>query len=252
MLPQLPDLSVQLYSVRTPLAADFQGTVAKLRKIGFTRVEPFRMLDYAANLKHALADNGVTAPTTHQSLADGELGRIFDTAADLGIETVIHPFTPSTEWNTREDVERVAALLNKATEQASARGVRVAYHNHDWELRRELDGRTSLELLAELVDPAVVLELDTYWAAVGGQDVPALLGRLGDRVVALHLKDGPLTGVTADQLPLGSGDLPAVEIVAAVTALEVPVIEFDAYAGDIFDGVAAAYRYATTTLGFPR
>ena len=251
-MPPLPDLSLQLYSVRAPLASDFQGTVAKLRKIGFTRVEPFRMLDYAADLKIALADNGLTAPTTHQSLADGELGRIFDTAADLGIETVIHPFTPSTEWTTRDDVERVAALLSEAAEQASGHGLRVAYHNHDWELRLEVDGRSSLELLAELVDPAVVLELDTYWAAVGGQDVPALLGRLGDRVVALHLKDGPLNGVTADQLPLGSGDLPAAEIVAAVTALEVPVIEFDAFAGDIFQGVAAAYGYATMSLGFPR
>jgi sugar phosphate isomerase/epimerase len=82
--------------------------------------------------------------------------------------------------------------------------------------------------------------------------VPALLGRLGDRVVALHLKDGPLTGVTADQLPLGSGDLPAAAILAATTALEVPVIEFDNYAGDIFDGIRSSYGYATSTLGFSR
>jgi sugar phosphate isomerase/epimerase len=251
-LSSLPDLSVQLYSVRAPLAADFRGTVAKLREIGFTRVEPFGMQDHAADLKLALADDGLTAPTTHQSLAGGDLDRIFDTAADLGIGTVIHPFTSPADWTTRDDVERVAALLNDASGKASVAGLRVGYHNHDWEVRLELDGRSSLELLADLVDPAVVLELDTYWAAVGGQDVPALLGTLGERVIALHLKDGPLTGVTADQLPLGSGDLPAAQIVAAATALEVPVIEFDAYAGDIFEAVAAAYAYATTTLAFPR
>ena len=248
----LPELSVQLYSVRGPLAADFQGTVARLREIGFTRVEPFGMLDFTGELKVALTDNELSAPTTHQSLADGDLGRIFDTAADLGIGTVIHPFTPPTQWSTRDDVERVAELLNSAAEQAATSGLRVAYHNHDWEVRLELDGRSSLELLADLVDPSVALEVDTYWAAVGGQDVPALLGALGERVVALHLKDGPLTGVTADQLPLGSGELPAAQVLAAATALEVPVIEFDAYAGDIFDGVAAAYAYATTILGFPR
>jgi sugar phosphate isomerase/epimerase len=248
----LPDLSVQLYSIRTPLATDFTGSIARVREIGFTRVEPFGLLDFAAQLKPALADNGLSAPTAHQSLLDGDLDKIFEAAVDLGIGTVIHPFTPPAEWTTRDDVGRVAALLNQAAAKAVPYGLRVGYHNHDWEARLQLDGRSSLEVLADLIDPAVVLELDTYWAAAGGQDVPALLGRLGDRVVALHLKDGPLNGVTAEQLPLGTGDLPARQILDATAALEVPVIEFDAYAGDIFDGISTAYAYATGTLGFAR
>lgn len=247
-----PDLSVQLFSVREQLAADFAGTIAKLAKIGLTRVEPFGMVNFADQLTVALADNGLSAPTSHQSLVDVELTQVLDVAAGLGVGTVIHPFTPPADWTSRADVERVAAVLSRAAERAAGYGIRIGYHNHDWELRLQLEGTTSLELLLSLVDPAVVLEVDTYWAAVGGQDVPELLGRLGDRVVALHLKDGPLTGVTADQLPLGSGDLPAAEILAAVTALEVPVIEFDQYAGDIFDGISAAYGYATSTLGFSR
>jgi len=247
-----PDLSVQLFSVREQLAENFPGTIAALAKIGLTRVEPFGMVDFADQLKAALTDNGLAAPTSHQSLVDVELGRVLDIAADLGVGTVIHPFTPPADWTTKGDVEQVARVLNQAAERAAGYGIRIGYHNHDWELRLELDGQTSLEVLLSLVDPAVVLEVDTYWAAVGGQDVPALLGRLGDRVVALHLKDGPLTGVTADQLPLGSGDLPAAEILAATTALEVPVLEFDNYAGDIFEGIGTAYRYATSTLGFSR
>ena len=210
------------------------------------------MIDFAEQLTAALAENGLSAPTSHQTLVDVELNHVLDVAAALGVGTVIHPFTPPADWTTRSDVQRVAEVLNSAAEKAAGYGIRIGYHNHDWELRLELDGQTSLELLVGLVDPAVVLEVDTYWAAVGGQDVPALLGRLGDRVVALHLKDGPLTGVTADQLPLGSGELPAEEILAATTALEVPVLEFDQYAGDIFDGIATGYEYATSTLGFAR
>jgi sugar phosphate isomerase/epimerase len=79
--------------------------------------------------------------------------------------------------------------------------------------------------------------------------VPALLRRLGTRVFALHLKDGPLNGDTAAQLPLGSGDLPAAEIIAATPGLQFPVLEFDAYAGDIFAGITASYAYAKNTLG---
>jgi sugar phosphate isomerase/epimerase len=248
----LPDLSVQLYSVRAPLGADFFGTLGRLREIGFTRVEPFGLLDHADKLRNGLAGNGLAAPTTHQSLAGGDLDRIFSLAADLGIGTVIHPVTPRGDWTTRSDVERVVELLNAAADVASRYGVRVGYHNHVWEMRLQLEGRASLEVLADLVDPSVVLEVDTYWAAVGGQDVPALLGRLGSKVTALHLKDGPLTGENEDQLPWGSGDLPAAQIIAAATALEFPVIEFDRYSADIFDGIAAAYAYATGTLGFPR
>ncbi len=99
---------------------------------------------------------------------------------------------------------------------------------------------------AGLLDPRVVLEVDTYWAAVGGQQVPDLVRRLGDRVRLLHLKDGPISKVNTEQLPLGAGAMPVPEIVAATTSLEIPVVEFDDYAGDLFDGIAQSFRYATT------
>ena len=148
--------------------------------------------------------------------------------------------------------ERLAELLGTAATTAADYGLQVAYHNHDWELATRFDGRSALEVFTDLADPSVLLEVDTYWAATGGADVPALLERLGDRVVALHLKDGPLNGDTATQLPLGSGDLPAAEIVAAAAGVPFAVLEFDEYAGDIFDGIAASYAYATTVLGAPR
>jgi hypothetical protein len=66
------------------------------------------------------------------------------------------------------------------------------------------------------------------------------------------LKDGPLNGDTASQLPLGRGDLPAAEIIAAAPGLQFPVLEFDAYAGDIFEGIATSYAYAKNVLGARR
>lgn len=107
-------------------------------------------------------------------------------------------------------------------------------------------------MLTDLIDPTILLEFDTYWAGTAGQDIPALLNRLGDRVIALHLKDGPLNGNVREQLPLGQGDLPVVDIIAAATALEIPVLEFDSYEGAIVEGIAASYAYATGTLGAQR
>jgi len=248
----LPDLSIQLYSVRFALTEDVAGTIARLAAIGLTQVEPFALLAFADQLKGPLTDAGLTAPTTHQSLDGEDLDLVFQAAAGLGVNIVIHPFTPAERWRSRPDVDQLADTLNAAAGRAKAHGLRVAYHNHDWELSTQLDNRCALEVFADQLDPDVLLEVDTYWAATGGADVPALLGRLGSRVVALHLKDGPLNGNTAEQLPLGRGDLPAAAIVAAATSVQYPVLEFDDYAGDIFEGIAASYAYATGTLGAAR
>ena len=109
---------------------------------------------------------------------------------------------------TREiakSVQAVAAELNAMAARLAADGLRLGYHNHDHELAPLPDGTPALETLAAALDPAVLLEVDTYWAAVGGQDVPALLGRLGERVQYLHVKDGPVTRddpMTARHRPL--------------------------------------------------
>jgi sugar phosphate isomerase/epimerase len=234
------------------LAEDFAGTLRRLADLGLTRVEPYGMLRFADELKVALPATGLTAPTTHQALDGGDLEAIFETAAMLGIRTVVHPFTPADCWQSRADIQQLADTLREAATVGSDYGVMVAYHNHAWELSTHIDGRPALELFADLLDPAILLEIDTYWAATGGQDVPALLRRLGARVFALHLKDGPLNGDTASQLPLGRGDLPAAEIIAAAPGLQFPVLEFDAYAGDIFEGIATSYAYAKNVLGARR
>jgi hypothetical protein len=49
----------------------------------------------------------------------------------------------------------------------------------------------------------------------------------------------------------GSGAMLARHVLAAA-AVKFPVVEFDRYSGNVFDGIAAAYAYATGTLGFPR
>ena len=91
-------------------------------------------------------------------------------------------------------------------------------------------------MLADALDPAVLLEVDTYWAAVGGQDVPALLGRLGDRVRYLHVKDGPVTR-DDPMTAVGTGRMPVAEILAACPSAEWHVVELDRCATDMLTAV---------------
>ena len=236
-------LSVQLYTVRGRLAEDLPGTLRALADLGFAQVEPFSFTSYGeggADLGRALVDAGLSAPTTHQHLAglgEDELDAVFAAAAALGVERVVEPMVAVERWGSAEDVAGVAAELNAAAAVAARHGVSVGYHNHAHELESTLDGRPALEVLADHLDDAVGLEVDTYWVAVGGQDPVALLQRLGERVVALHLKDGPVSADPADQVPLGQGRMPVADLVAAAPRA-LRVIELDDSRGDLLQAVA--------------
>lgn len=238
--------SLQLYTVRRELEADLPGTLKALAAIGFRQVEPYNFHENPRELAASLQENGLTAPSGHAPLLRADQDSIFSAARELGIGTVIDPHVPEAQWKTEEDIAATAAALNAAAARGADYGVRVGYHNHWWELELLPDGRTGLEVLAEHLNPEVVLELDTYWAAVGGQDPVALLARLGDRVRFIHIKDGPGTADPAAQLPVGEGILPVRDIIAAATALETGVIELDDYAGNMMDAVAASFTYLTS------
>ena len=130
------------------------------------------------------------------------------------MQVVIDPHVPVARWQTLEDVQRNADRLNAAAAQAAELGLKVGYHNHDHELATTIDGTPVLEVFAGLLDPAVLLEVDLYWATAGGVDPVAPARTLGDRVVAVHVKDGPMRpGITSrqmpkDQAPAGQGDVP--------------------------------------------
>lgn len=236
-------LSVQLYTVREAMQEDLQGTLNRLAEIGFSQVEPFSFTDFAG-LGDALKAASLAAPTTHAHLLGGDVDQaaVFAAARDLGITTVIDPHVAPEKWQTAESVAAVAAELNAAAKVAAEYGITVGYHNHAHELESVIDGRTALEVLADQLDPAVVLEVDTYWVLVGGQDPVELLKRLGDRVTALHVKDGPGTKDNKDQVAVGSGSIPVRDIIeAAPNALR--VIELDDSRGDRFEAVADSYAY---------
>ncbi len=243
-MSEVAQLSVQLYTVRDALANDFDGTLGRIAEIGYTQVEPFAFTNFTEQLKEGLGKHGLAAPTTHVGLLSGDQAEIFAAARELGIGTVIEPAVREPHWQTEEDIAATAQQLNSAAEQAAEHGLRVGYHNHWWEIERDFGGRHGLEVLAEHLTPEVVLEVDTYWAAVGGADVPALLGRLGDRVVALHIKDGDGTRDTKKQVPLGSGSIPIWDFVAAKPdALR--VVELDDSEVDMLDAVEQSYIYIT-------
>ena len=237
-------LSLQLYTVRGKLDEDFDGTLARIAEIGYTKVEPFGVTAYADRLADALPKHGLSAPTTHAGLLREDSAPILAAAQRLGITTVIDPHTDPARWQAADDVKAIAQGLNEAAKVAADLGITVGYHNHQFELESKIGGVHALEILVDNLSDDVILEVDTYWAAVGGADVPALLAKLGDRVKAIHVKDGDGTLNNKAQVAVGDGVIAVRDILAAApNALR--VVELDDFSGEIFDAVEGSYKFLT-------
>lgn len=235
--------SVQLYSVREAMAEDVSGTIARLADLGVKHVEPYGFDRKVGEYRQALTSAGVTAPSGHAPVIDSERPEaVFDAAAELGVSVVVDPYIPSPRWQTVEDIAALAERANLLSALASERGLLFAYHNHNWELSTRIDGRHALDHFVDRLAPSVALEIDTYWSSVGGADTPALLRRYGERVRLLHVKDGTLDGDITRQQPLGGGEVDVAGILAAAPHA-MRVIEFDAYGGDVFEGIGASLQW---------
>ena len=236
-------VSVQLYSVRNAVQQDLPAALNRLASIGFRAVELYGFVDRAGEYASALLAAGLTAPSAHAPLLSADdPDRILEAAATVGVGTIIDPHRPAEQWTTEDDIRRTADQLNELAERAAATGLAVGYHNHWWELETRVNDVPALEVLAPLLTDAVVLEVDTFWSEVGGVDAPQLLGRLGERVKLIHVKDGARSRDTKLQQPAGSGEIDVAAVLkAAPRAMR--VLEFDDYSGDVFDGLAASLAW---------
>ena len=229
--------AVQLYTVREQLAGGRPAVLAQIAAFGYGAVEPYDVRTDPGRLRTELDQAGLTACSVHgQVLGDGDGDAVFAGAAMVGADTVIVPWVPPARFASADDIAALAKELNEAAARAAGHGLRLGYHNHDFELSSVIGGRPGLELLAGALDDSVILEVDTYWAAVGGQDVAALLGRLGDRVRYLHVKDGPVTK-DDPMTAVGSGRMPVADILAACPSAEWHVVELDTCATDMITAV---------------
>jgi sugar phosphate isomerase/epimerase len=242
-------LSIQLYTLRDQMAADRDGTLTRLAEIGYRSVEPYDPTADPAGFRELADGLGLSVPSTHAyALFSRDAGEVFDAVRTVGTDRAIIPGgVEQGLFTTLDGLRQVADLLNGFSAKAAEHGVLIGYHNHWWEIEPRFDGRTALEVLAGLLAPEVFLEVDTYWAAVGGADVPELLRALGDRVYALHVKDGP--GVKdRPHTAVGQGAVDVPPILAAAPEA-VRIVELDSCAGDVFEAVAASHGYLTDLEG---
>lgn len=188
----LTGIGVQLYLLRGAMQRDVEGTLARIAELGFREVEWWGNYGRSPEALRTLLDrNGLTSPAVHvdtRDLAPERLSRTLASAEAMGQRWLVVPWTDAAQ-RTTEGYTELAQLLSMAGRAGAPRGVRAAFHNHDFDFAPR-DGGTLWEVLARESDPAVVdLELDCYWAFKSGHDPLAVLRAHGNRIVHLHIKD---------------------------------------------------------------
>lgn len=202
-------IGVQLYTVRTLMRGDVEGTLAALAAIGYREVEPFswheRTPEEWAGMLQRL---GLAAPSMHVPLPanDAEWRTTLAGARTIGARWVVIPWVPPADYRTKAAWERLAERLNALGRIAVGEGVRVGYHNHDFEFAPVVEGVAGFDVLAASLDPATCdLEVDLFWMVRGGRSPYTAIPRLRN-VRLFHCKDiGPDPGYA--MLDVGQGTI---------------------------------------------
>ena len=208
-------ISIQLFTLRDQLAIDFEGTIAALHAIGYTRVEHAGFVNRTATqFKEVLDDNNIVSTSGHvlipqPFIPDAWSASLAD-ANVLGSTYIVHPFFGinfGTGEVTRETLpwRAFARDLNMAGIMAQDAGLQLGYHNHNWEFFRLTDdpSRTAFDVLVDETDPDLVhLELDLFWVTRGARDPVDIIEQNKGRILQFHVKDMDQAGSFTD---LGQG-----------------------------------------------
>ena len=138
-------------------------------------------------------------------------------ACELGIHYIfISGFHK--KGKTEEDYKEEAAVYNRLGKMCHDKGVKLCFHNHDWEIwNDEMGFRT---LMANTDPEYFRLVPDVGWVTRGGSDPVKFLSEFKDRIEVLHFKE-----FTAENsfTELGQGVVKFEEVLKAFGDLKNPL-----------------------------
>jgi sugar phosphate isomerase/epimerase len=237
-LPQ--PLGLQLYSVRDLLPKDFDGTLARIRSVGYTLVEAAGYYDRtAADFRKAMDAAGLRCVSTHHalSLLKTQLDQWLDYGHALGLEYFVcsssggtHRDKNATGQPTLDDWRWIAGEFNRIGEKVKAAGMTFGVHNHTPEFA-VINGVLVYDELLRLTEPSlVVFEMDAGWVSASGHSPVDYLKKTPERFPLMHIKDMIRGADGKEQMTLlGKGSVDYNPVMRAATGLKYYFVEQEAF-----------------------
>jgi sugar phosphate isomerase/epimerase len=191
---RIEKIGVQLYTVRSEIKNNFEGTIAKVAQIAYKEVEFAGYFDHSPKDIRAILDrNGLTGPSTHAEykvLAPDQWPQALEAGKIIGHEYIVNPWVPEELRKTPDDWKRVADNFNRAGSESKKAGIQFAYHNHWFEFQPLADGQLPYDILLKNCDANLVkMELDLCWITVAGKDPLQYFSSYPGRFPLVHVKD---------------------------------------------------------------
>ncbi|HOC68258.1 MAG TPA: sugar phosphate isomerase/epimerase [Candidatus Hydrogenedentes bacterium] len=253
-------IALQLYTLRVPAKDDLAGTLKKVRDMGWEYVQWSGMPDLPAQgIRDALDAAGLKAVSAHIGIEGFETDFEGQVAfwKTVGNTDVAPGGMMGDCKDSLEAWKRGAARLDAVGAKLREVGMRLSYHNHDWELGKfDGDDRAKLDILmAETTPGNLCAELDLAWVKAGGAEPAELIRKNKGRCPMIHAKDlvksKSLLSRGVRFMPLGQGILDWPDIFAAgkESGVEWYIYEQDnADEKDIFQCAKESYDFLKKSL----
>ena len=187
-----PKIALQLYTLRELTKNDFEGVVRKVAAMGYDGVETAGFGNSnLSTAKKLFQELGLEVAGTHVPLPLGDKkNEVIEIAKAFDCKYLTVTAVGQNDVKDMDAIKNLCERMNQSQAVAKENGMTLAVHNHWWEYAR-LNGKLIADIMIDLMDPAILFELDTYWIHVGGSDPAERVHKLGARAPLLHIKDGP-------------------------------------------------------------
>ena len=145
-------ISLQFYTIRDAFSADPLGTLQRVADIGYPGIE---IGGYGNPDRDALVakinELGLVVTGAHvgiEPMKDDFEGIVAENRALDNKNLIISWIDPKYRGSV-ETLQKTGALLEELAQKAAGEGLTLSYHNHDFELTEQHDGKTALEILFE-------------------------------------------------------------------------------------------------------
>ena len=185
-------VGLQLYSVREAMAQDFEGTLEKVRDMGYEYVEFAGYFGRTSEqIKDILDKLGLKCVSVHQGIEffDEDPDEKAEFLKGFGVKYSVIPWYGKEKLLGTAEWDKTVKNFKNAAELLRRHDMVLGYHNHDFEFER-FEGKYLHDAIFEQVgEDNIIPELDTCWVHYAGIRPDEKIREFAGRVPIVHLKD---------------------------------------------------------------